>query len=661
MRRQIINLPRKIKQGIAIATDLAMCVVATWLAFSLRLDTLHFPEGYQWHVYQISPLLLLPVLVRFGLYRSVFRYTGVAAIVSIAKALSVYGMLLFLFLVWMGLPGVPRSLGVLQPLILFPMIGGSRALARLWLSQADGERKYQRDTRLLIYGAGSAGARIADALAQRRQFTLIGFLDDNPELHGKLINGMRIYPAGEAQRVINLFAVTDVVLALPDTSRTRRNEILEVLRSHHVHVSSMPDLTDLARGTVAIADLNELDILDLLGRDPVEPNLALVSRNIASKVVLVTGAGGSIGGELCRQILTAGPACLLLLEHNEFSLYNIHQDLQRDIEKRQLDIQLIPLLGSIKDYSRVAQVCRTWRPHTIYHAAAYKHVPLVEHNPAEGIRNNVFGTYHVARAAIECGVADLVLVSTDKAVRPTNIMGATKRVAEMILQALASTSKPAFHAMPGIAPEFTQETRFSMVRFGNVLDSSGSVVPLFRQQIRNGGPITLTDAEVTRYFMTIPEAAQLVLQAGAMTENGDVFVLDMGQPVKIIDLARRMVQLSGLIVRDEENPDGDIEVQITGLRPGEKLYEELLIGEDAQHTAHPRIMKAHEDFLPWSELSTYLDRLSRSVEQNDVSAMTALLTQLVTGYVPNKEVVDWITSALAVRDPRGIAHMVIKD
>ena len=661
MRRQIINLPRFTKQTIAIACDLVMCVLATWLAFSLRLDVVHFPEGYQWHVYQVSPLLLFPVFVRLGLYRSVFRYTGVAAIVSIAKALVIYGLLLFVFLVWMGLPGVPRSLGILQPLILFPLIGGSRAFARLWLSQADGERKYHRDSRLLIYGAGPAGAQIADGLAQRRQFTLIGFLDDNPELHGKLINGMKVYPSAEAPRVISMFAVTDIVLALPDASRSRRHEILEGLRQHHVHVSSMPDLTDLARGKVAIADMNELDILDLLGREPVEPNLALISRNIADKVVLVTGAGGSIGSELCRQILAGKPSSLLLLEHNEFSLYNIHQELQEQIKQLQIDVQLIPLLGSVKDYIRLGQVCRTWRPHTIYHAAAYKHVPLVEHNPAEGIRNNIFGTFHVARAAIECGASDGVLVSTDKAVRPTNVMGATKRVAELILQALAATPRPVFHSLPGIAPEFAQRTRFSIVRFGNVLDSSGSVVPLFRQQIRNGGPITLTDAEVTRYFMTIPEAAQLVIQAGAMTENGDVFVLDMGQPVKIIDLAYRMVQLSGLIVRDEENPDGDIEIQITGLRPGEKLYEELLIGQDAKQTVHPRIMRAHEDFLPWSELTQRLDLLQRAVDQNDVSVMTELLTELVSGYVPNKEVVDWVTSALGVPNPSRVAKLSVKE
>jgi FlaA1/EpsC-like NDP-sugar epimerase len=644
MRRTIIHLPRKSKQGIAIAVDIFICLLSTWVAFSLRLDTLHFPEGYQWHVYQIAPCLMLPIFLRFGLYRAVFRYTGIAAMVSIAKAVAFYGLIFFGFLVWIGLPGVPRSVGVLQPLLLFSMVGGSRAFARLWLSQADGDRKYQRDSRMLIYGAGAAGAQIADVLQQRRQFTIIGFLDDNPEMQGKLINDLKVYHASDVETVIGLFDVTDVLLALPSTTRARRNEILDNLRRFHVHVSSLPDLTDLARGKVMLADIHELDILDILGREPVPPNPALISRNITDKVVLVTGAGGSIGSELCRQILPARPACLLLLDHNEFSLYDIHRDLQERMQVLGLDIEVIPLLGSIKDYERIAQICRTWRPRTIYHAAAYKHVPLVEHNPAEGIRNNVFGTFNVARAAIEHGARDFVLVSTDKAVRPTNIMGATKRVAELVLQALADAPSPGFTAT-GAHDGVHHQTRFSMVRFGNVLDSSGSVVPLFRQQIKTGGPITLTDPEVTRYFMTIPEAAQLVIQAGAMTEGGDVFLLDMGQPVRIIDLAYRMVQLSGLSVRDHNKPDGDIDIQVTGLRPGEKLYEELLIGETAQQTAHPRIMKANEDFLPWPELKLHLEQLSHVVEKNDVAAIRSLLAKLVAGFASSGEIVDWVNSA----------------
>ena len=649
MRRKLIHLPRKTKQGIAIAVDIFICLLSTWIAFSLRLDTLHFPEGYQWHVYEITPLLLIPIFTHFGLYRAVFRYTGIAAMVAIAKAVTFYGAILFIFLVWLSLPGVPRSVGVLQPLLLFSLVGGSRAFARLWLSQADGERIYHRDSRMLIYGAGAAGAQIADVLQQRRQVTVIGFLDDNPEMSGKLINDLKVYPASEVETVIGLYDVTDVVLALPSTSRSRRNEILEDLQRFHVHVSSLPDLTDLARGKVMLADIHELDIIDLLGRDPVPPNPYLISRNITEKVVLVTGAGGSIGSELCRQIVTAKPSCLLLLDHNEFSLYDIHRELLQEAAATELSIELIPLLGSIKDYDRIAQICRTWRPNTIYHAAAYKHVPLVEHNPVEGIRNNIFGTFNVARAAIEHDVQDFVLISTDKAVRPTNIMGATKRVAEMVLQALAATTTPAFACavpMDGLR----KQTRFAMVRFGNVLDSSGSVVPLFRRQIKEGGPITLTHAEVTRYFMTIPEAAQLVIQAGAMTEGGDVFVLDMGKPVRIIDLAYRMVNLSGLTVRDAKTPDGDIEIQIMGLRPGEKLYEELLIGDAARPTAHPRIMKAHEDFLSWSELKQQLEHLSWIVDKNDVNAIRNLLAKLVTGYVPSADIVDWVNNARALED-----------
>jgi FlaA1/EpsC-like NDP-sugar epimerase len=645
MRRKLIHFPRPIKQSIVIAIDLVICVLSTWVAFSLRLDTVHFPVGYQWHVYQITPMLMLPIFLRFGLYRAVFRYTGIAAIVSIAKAIALYGLILFAFLMWLALPGVPRSIGLLQPLLLFSMIGGSRAFARLWLSQADGERKYQRDSRMLIYGAGGAGAQIADVLQQRRQFTIIGFLDDKPELDGKLINGLKVYPAGAVEDVIRLFAVTDILLALPSVTRTRRNEILDSLRQYHVHVSSLPDLTDLARGKVMMSDIHELDIVDLLGRDPVPPNPALISRNIFDKVVMVTGAGGSIGSELCRQILRARPSCLLLLDHNEFSLYAIHRDLMDRALDQQLQVTLIPLLGSVKDFDRLAQICRAWRPRTIYHAAAYKHVPLVEHNPAEGIRNNVFGTLNVAKAAIESGVHDMVLISTDKAVRPTNVMGATKRLAEMILQALSVSSVKPFGDLQAQYNEDGIKTRFSMVRFGNVLDSSGSVVPLFREQIKNGGPITLTDKEVTRYFMTIPEAAQLVIQAGAMAEGGDVFLLDMGTPVRIFDLARRMVELSGLTVRDEQRQDGDIEIQITGLRPGEKLYEELLIGDNAKGTAHPRIMRAREEMLPWPELLKSLDQLSVIVEKNDVEAMRTLLSNLVAGYSPACEIVDWVNAA----------------
>ena len=426
--------------------------------------------------------------------------------------------------------------------------------------------------------------------------------------------------------------MSDVLLAIPSARRQRRNQILELARQSHVAVRTLPGLMELAQGHVHTSDLRELDIEDLLGRETVPPDASLSRQNIEGKVVLVTGAGGSIGSELCRQIIRAAPAKLLLLEMSEFALYGVHQELeQMATEADGVITELIPLLATVRDEARMREIIQTWRPHTIYHAAAFKHVPLVEHNPAEGIKNNVLGTLTTATIALEEGVCDFVLISTDKAVRPTNVMGASKRLAEMVLQALAET-----------AIANGQITRFSMVRFGNVLGSSGSVVPLFRQQIKSGGPITLTHADITRYFMTIPEAAQLVIQASAMAKGGDVFVLDMGEPVRIMDLARRMVELSGRTVRDEANPDGDIALEVTSLRPGEKLYEELLIGDNPLPTTHPRIMRAQEEFLPWPMLSAQMALLEQSLNTNDVPAIRSLLQRLVHGYQPENPVVDWV-------------------
>jgi FlaA1/EpsC-like NDP-sugar epimerase len=642
MLNRVIHLSRFTKQNIAIFVDAFLSILATWMAFVLRLDTVSWPAGYQWHVYQLALLLAIPIFIRCGLYREIFRYTGIAAMVAVVKAVSLYGAILFSLLLWLALPGVPRSLGILQPLLLLIFIGGSRAFARLLLLKMESRSKHQQEARLLIYGAGAAGAQIATALEQMHQLNLIGFLEDNAQLFGKTINGRRVYPASDVANLIKVYAITDVLLALPSVSRSHRNEIIEKLREHQVHIRSLPDMGDLARGHVTVTDIHELDILDLLGRDPVPPNPALISRNITDKVVLVTGAGGSIGSELCRQILIARPAKLLLLDHNEFSLYAIHRDLEERLVPMRCRTQLVPLLGSVRDFERVNQIFKTWHPRTVYHAAAYKHVHLVEQNPVEGVRNNVFGTYNVARAAIENGVVDYVLVSTDKAVRPTNIMGATKRLAEMLLQALAASDAPALLRASDGTGGHKNTTRFSMVRFGNVLDSSGSVVPLFREQIRTGGPITLTDPEVIRYFMTIPEAAQLVVQAGALAEGGDVFVLDMGDPVKIIDLAYKMVELSGLTIRDEKSPDGDIEITITGLRTGEKLYEELLLGENPQETIHPRIMRAHEEFLPWDLLRSELANMEALLDIHDIAAIRATLQKLVAGFQPPSEIVDWV-------------------
>jgi FlaA1/EpsC-like NDP-sugar epimerase len=491
----------------------------------------------------------------------------------------------------------------------------------------------------VIYGAGQAGRQLAQAMAHGHEMRVVAFLDDDDRLHGHVLNGLPIHSPMDLRGLVETQGVRTVLLAMPSVSRRRRNEILSQIRNAHVAVRTLPSVTDLAQGKVSISDLHELDIDDLLGREPVAPNHILLAKNITGKVVLVTGAGGSIGSELCRQILAVNPAKLLLIEQSEFALYAIHQELEEKLAG--LDggrpPVLVPLLASVQDGDRMREIMFTWHPDTVYHAAAYKHVPLVEHNPAEGIKNNVLGTLRTAQAALDAGVSDFVLISTDKAVRPTSVMGASKRLAEMALQALAAA-----HATTQGGTGGTGGTKFSMVRFGNVLGSSGSVVPKFRQQIRDGGPITLTHPEVTRYFMTIPEAAQLVIQAGAMAKGGDVFVLDMGQPVKIMDLARRMVELSGLTVKDEQHPDGDIEIAVTGLRPGEKLYEELLIGDNPKPTVHPRIMKAHEEFIPWAEFEAKLTALEMALNVNDVGVIRLMMQQLVAGYIPSDDIVDWV-------------------
>jgi len=644
VQAKILNLPRLGKQLVVASLDVFTALIATWLAFSLRLWVWHWPDGSQWIVYVLAPVLVLPVFTPFGLYLAVFRYTGLSALITVGKAVAVYGVLFFSILVWLHLPSIPRSIGVLQPLLFLNLVGASRALARFWLNSVGVSGRPNRQVlgRLLIYGAGSAGAQIAGGLANSHEFKLVGFLDDDVKLQGKTINGQRIYSPSSIASLITRYAVTDVLLALPSISRGRRNEIISSLKNFPVHIRTLPGFTDMARGKVSVSDIHELDIEDLLGRDAVPPSPILIGRNITGKVVMVTGAGGSIGSELCRQILSAKPTKLLLLDHSEYNLYAVHTDLILRQQEVSPQTELVPLLGNVCDYGRLREVCRAWRPSTVYHAAAYKHVPMVEHNPAEGLRNNVFGTLTAARAAMEMEVADFVLISTDKAVRPTNIMGASKRIAEMILQALSDTELVLFEGVVEQGKPFKNNTRFSMVRFGNVLGSSGSVVPLFRQQIRDGGPITLTHPEITRFFMTIPEAAQLVLQAGAMAEGGDVFVLDMGEPVKIYDLARRMIELSGLIVKDTQYPDGDIEIKVTGLRPGEKLYEELLIGNDPQPTLHPRIMKAHEDFIAWSLLSKHLQNLRGAMESNDVNRTRSILTELVNGYRPSQDMMDLV-------------------
>ena len=493
----------------------------------------------------------------------------------------------------------------------------------------------------MIYGAGSAGNQLVAALRMGRAMRPVAFIDDDPGIANRTIAGLRVYTPKHISQMIDETGADEILLAMPSTSRGRRRQILETLEAFPLHVRSIPGFMDLASGRVKVEDVQEVDIADLLGRDAVPPQQALFERCIRNQVVMVTGAGGSIGSELCRQILLNGPATLLLFEHSEFNLYSIHSELESRIKRESLPLRLVPILGSIRNASRLADVLCTWKVDTVYHAAAYKHVPMVEHNIAEGVLNNLMGTLNTAQAAIKAGVTNFVLISTDKAVRPTNVMGSTKRLAEMVLQALSRECAPVLFA-DGEAVHQLNKTRFTMVRFGNVLGSSGSVIPLFHEQIRKGGPVTVTHPNITRYFMTIPEAAQLVIQAGSMGEGGDVFVLDMGESVKIAVLAEKMIHLSGLSVRSDKAPHGDIAIEFTGLRPGEKLYEELLIGDNVSPTEHPMIMRANEEHLPWEQLKVRLGELLDAVEHDDYERVRQLLRETVSGYKPEGEIVDWI-------------------
>jgi FlaA1/EpsC-like NDP-sugar epimerase len=624
----LLALPRPAKRVLALGVDAGLCILCVWLSFGIRLDSWQFLEGGQWWAVAGAIGLAFPLFIVTGLYRAIFRYSGTAALMALVKACVPFGLAYFFLFTVFRVDGVPRSIGVTVPLLMFVSVGCSRLMTRYWLGGLYlGRVNAKALPQVVIYGAGVAGRQVAAALANNSEMVVRAFVDDAPHLQGSTLNGLPIYPADGLHALVRSQGVTDVLLAMPTISRTRRAQIVRMIETMHLHlhVRALPCLSGLAQGKIKIQDMSELDIEDLLGRDPVPPNLDLLKTNIVGRVVLVTGAGGSIGSELCRQIVQLAPDTVLLVDSSEHALYAIHHELERTLPSE--NIRVLPLLASVRDEVRMREIMRVWRPQTVYHAAAYKHVPLVEHNPAEGVRNNVMGTWTTARLSAEFGVRDFVLISTDKAVRPTNIMGASKRLAEMVLQGLAQERSA---------------TRFSMVRFGNVLGSSGSVVPLFRQQIRAGGPITLTHADITRYFMTIPEAAQLVIQAGAMAVGGDVFVLDMGAPVRIIDLARRMVELSGMTVRDDDNADGDIAIEVSGLRPGEKLYEELLIGDNPSPTEHPRIMKAHDDAMAWNKLRLRLAALDVALVANDVNAIRQLLQELVSGYLPAGEIVDWI-------------------
>lgn len=632
-----LNCSRKVKRIISISVDTLAVIVALWLAFSLRLGEFYSPPAQQLWIFLLAPAIAVPIFVKFGLYRAVIRYIGIDALWAISRAVLLFTLVFAVVVLTAGdLAGlVPRTVYGINAVIVMLFVGGSRMLAR-WLfthSQQQNWAGLQTERfvpPVLIYGAGQAGAQLVAMLKMSNQMRPVAFIDDDKTLTHQQINGLTVYPFEKLIGLIERYQVRDILLAIPSATRRRRSEILQRLEKFPVHVRTLPDLMDIAEGKIEVSDIQEVDIGDLLGREPVAPDPALLHSNITDKVVMVTGAGGSIGSELCRQIMLLAPKALVLFEISEFSLYQI----EKELEKLSSTVPLISVLGSVLNQNRVESVCQHFQVQTIYHAAAYKHVPIVERNTNEGIRNNVFGTLHSAQAAINSGVETFVLVSTDKAVRPTNTMGATKRLAELVLQALAQT------------PELHQKTRFTMVRFGNVLGSSGSVVPLFREQIAAGGPVTVTDPDIIRYFMTIPEAAELVIQAGALGQGGDVFVLDMGEPVKILELARRMVHLSGFSIRDESNPDGDIAIEFTGLRPGEKLYEELLIGDNVTETAHPKIMRAEETVIPWQTLQPTLQTMSQANETDDSALSRNLLLSTIDGFKPQCDLNDWLQSEL---------------
>ena len=654
LRDRLLGLRRRHKRLLQVVADVVLIWLALWLAFVVRLgtDDLVHPLGVHLWLFVIAPVLSIPLFVRMGMYRAVLRYMGNDALLVIFKAVSLSALLMALAIYWYREAPVPipRSLVINYWWLSLLLLGGLRLLMRLYF-QGDwyslGQLALSRPAsahglpKVAVYGAGAAGNQLVTALRMGKQIHPVAFVDDDDGIVNRVIAGIKVYKPSRLPQMIAESGAEEILLAMPSVSRARRREILDYLEQFPIPVRTVPGFMDLASGKVKVDDLQEVDIADLLGRDAVPPRQDLFEQCITGQVVMVTGAGGSIGSELCRQIIGQKPTTLILFEHSEFNLYAIHDELQARVDRESLPLTLLPILGSIRNPERLQEVMGAWQVQTLYHAAAYKHVPLVEHNIAEGVLNNVMGTLNTAQTAIRAGVRNFVLISTDKAVRPTNVMGSTKRLAEMVLQALSHEVAPVLLG-DGSGVQQVKRTRFTMVRFGNVLGSSGSVIPRFREQIRVGGPVTVTHPRITRYFMTIPEAAQLVIQAGAMGQGGDVFVLDMGKPVKILDLAEKMIHLSGLSVRDDQHPHGDIAIEFSGLRPGEKLYEELLIGDNVAETEHSMIMRASEDFLPWDELKAGLDRLLAALEQEDFTRVRQLLRELVEGYQPEGEIVDWV-------------------
>lgn len=621
--KRMFRLPRAYKRIIQVLVDTLLLAISFVLAMLLRLDSwAPIYEQRTWLMVLVLIPLSLLIFIRLGFYRAVVRYMSQKALQAILLGVMGSAIAMAVISYLLDLP-IPRSVPIIYAMLALLTIGGIRVFLRSLYQRSLVRHK----TCVAIYGAGAAGSQLVASLRHGQEYVPVCFIDDWRGMRGTLVEGLKVYSPNELPRLAKQYGIKRVLLAIPSASLGRRREILKMLEPIAVPVQTVPGMADVIAGRARVNEIRDVTIEDLLGRDPVPPNQSLLNANIRGKVVMITGAGGSIGSELCRQVLQQSPQQLILFEVCEYSLYQIEKELLQFSKAAGLTIPIRALLGSVQKRQRLEGIMRAFSVQTIYHAAAYKHVPLVEHNTVEGIHNNVFGTLETAKAAMACNVETFVLVSTDKAVRPTNVMGTTKRLAELICQAFAREQN---------------STRFCMVRFGNVLGSSGSVVPLFRKQIREGGPITITHPDITRYFMTIPEAAQLVIQAGAMGRGGDVFVLNMGEPVRISDLAMHMVRLSGLEVMDADSPDGDIELVYTGLRPGEKLFEELLIGDEVTETAHPRIMTAKENYWVWNRLEMYLQRLCEAASKTQQDDIRALLLEAPAAYHPRDPIADLV-------------------
>lgn len=623
MFEKFLNLSRVHKRLVSVLADVAVLFFALWAAFSLRLEQQFWvPDQGQLIVSGLTVVFTIAVFVKLGLYRAVIRYLSDRAFITVITGVVVSAITLILLGYWLEVQ-VPRSVPIIYGALAFIFVSGTRMTVRMLVNRP----RHRNKQFVAIVGSGETGLQLANALDQGTEYHPAAFITLLKANHRALINGIPVYDISHIERVVREHRIKRLLLALDADSGIDRKRLLKKLEPLAIPVQTVPTMSELVAGQARINDIRDLEIEDLLGRDPVKPDNAQVAKSLYQRAVMVTGAGGSIGSELCRQIIQHRPSKLVLFEQSEFSLYAIERELQAINSIEGLGVEIHPLLGSVTHRRRCETAMRSFGIETVYHAAAYKHVPLVEHNIIEGVQNNVFGTFHVAEAAIAAGVKRFVLISTDKAVRPTNVMGASKRLAELVLQGLAQRQS---------------DTIFSMVRFGNVLGSSGSVVPLFRDQVRDGGPITVTHPDIIRYFMTIPEASQLVLQAGSMGQGGEVFVLDMGEPVKIADLARKMIHLMGLMEKTDDRPDGDIEIVFSGLRPGEKLYEELLIGDNPQGTAHPRIMMAREVSMPWDEVEQTLNRLMRASHEFDCDEIMKILRTAPTGFAHNGDVADLV-------------------